>query len=514
MRSSPRSSRRCPYAGAHHGHRDAARRPVAHPVVAARARRSTRAACRHGPGSRRGSRSGRPAAGGGSLRSERAGARCAPHGQRGRCAPDGSAVLSVPAGCARSGRAWSARARRAGPVVLLGSLGLRGRLLRRGPARLLGAGRVLLGMRVYSLRVDGRGVAALHDDFCVNEIHGRTQAPELTQGSRLPAVRIPTGTLTADGHARPGRRDRRRRGPRPRPRVDRRAGQQPRLHDLAHRRMQPTTGRPRARQAASRAKKTGRARSRRAPACPHRARTTAPARRGVGTTNWSTSARSAEASAPRWDRNAQAVTWREVRRGRSTGGPSDPAGASAGDARAGRRCRAAAATTSATPGCGRRSERCRWRLRSSSLTTRRGFGRGQQHLGREDLGAESSSPRKTRGRRAQLLIWLAKSERPVATTVACGTPRPVDLGVGLAMAKTGALGHRRDVVTGEDVGGGDAEEHVGAASASTRVPDSPSGWCARRSCVVRVLARHDVLTAEVDDAVQWRRRRCAHRHTA
>ena len=63
----------------------------------------------------------------------------------------------------------------------------------------------------------------------------------------------------------------------------------------------------------------------------------------------------------------------------------------------------------------------------------------------------SSSPRKTPGKASTLLIWLGKSERPVATTAAYLVASAGSTsGSGLASAKTiEPVGHRGHVVAGQ-----------------------------------------------------------------
>ena len=117
---------------------------------------------------------------------------------------------------------------------------------------------------------------------------------------------------------------------------------------------------------------------------------------------------------------------------------------------------------------------------------------------------ESMSPRKTPGNTSTLLIWLAKSERPVATTAACRAAMSGSIsGTGLAIAKTMLSGAIDSTSASVRMSGAETPRKTSAPrSASDSVPVTSSGLVLRRDPrVVRVLAGEHVGPAPVHHPV-------------
>ena len=90
---------------------------------------------------------------------------------------------------------------------------------------------------------------------------------------------------------------------------------------------------------------------------------------------------------------------------------------------------------------------------------------------------ESMRPRKTPGKTRTLLIWFAKSERPVATTAACRAAMSGSTsGVGLAIAKTTLSGAIDSMSASVRMFGAETPRNTSAPRiASDRVPVTSSG---------------------------------------
>ena len=113
-------------------------------------------------------------------------------------------------------------------------------------------------------------------------------------------------------------------------------------------------------------------------------------------------------------------------------------------------------------------------------------------------------PRNTPGKTSTLLIWFAKSERPVATTAACRAAMSGSIsGTGLAIAKTTLSGAIDSMSASVRMFGAETPRNTSAPRiASDSVPVTSSGLvCSRDPGVVRVLPREHVGAPAVHDPV-------------